>query len=93
MSASVLALLTVILLLAAGYAQWRLPRFEATRSGTLLARGILLLIGVAFGLVSAGYFAEPGYPAALVFLSGFGLVHLPAAIILLLKRERGEAPS
>jgi hypothetical protein len=88
-----LALLALALLVAAVYAQWRLPRFEATHSGTLLARGILILIGVAFGFVSAAYYAGPRYPAALVFLSGFGLVHLPAAIILVLKRERGEAPS
>lgn len=87
-----LAIVTAALLAAAVYAQWRIPRFEATRSGVFLTRGILILIGVAFGF-AAMYFASPVYPAPLVFLSAFGLVHVPAAFILLLKRERGESPS
>jgi hypothetical protein len=37
--------------------------------------------------------AGEAYPAPLVFLSGFGLVHVPAAFIPMLKRERGESPS
>lgn len=93
MSTAIVALLTIVLLAAAGYAQWRIPRFEATRSGTLLTRGLLILIGAAFGFWSAASYAGPGYPAPLVFLSAFGLVHLPAAFILMLKRERGESPS
>jgi len=93
MTTAALAILTAALLAIAAYAQWRIPRFEATRSGALLARGLLVLIGVAFGFVAADYYAGPGYPAALVFLSAFGLVHVPAAFILLLKRERGESPS
>ena len=92
MSTAILAVVTIALLIIAGYAQWRIPRFEATRSGVFLTRGVLILIGVAFGL-AVGYFASPTYPAPLVFLSGFGLVHVPAAFILLLKRERGESPS
>jgi hypothetical protein len=93
MTVAALAVLTIALLAAAGYAQWAIPRFDATRSGAILTRGILILIGVAFGLASARYYAGPGYPAPLVFLSAFGLVHVPAAFILLLKRERGESPS
>lgn len=87
-----LAVLTTVLLMAAGYAHWRLPHLEATGSGVMLARGLLILVGVAFGLVSVMY-ARGAYPAALVFLSGFGLVHLPTALILMLKVERGESPS
>lgn len=93
MATAALIVLTAATLAAAAYAQWRIPRFEATRSGAILARGLLALIGVAFGLASVAYYAGPGYPAALVFLSAFGLVHVPAAFILLLKRERGESPS
>jgi hypothetical protein len=93
MSTAVLAAVTGALLVAAGYAQWRIPCFEATRSGAMLTRGVLILIGVAFGFAAVAYYAGPRYPAALVFLSAFGLVHLPAAAILLLKRERGESPS
>lgn len=93
MATALLAILTILLLGTAGYAQWRIPRFEATRSGVMLARGLLVLIGVAFGFAAATYYASAAYPAPLVFLSAFGLVHLPAAFILLLKRERGESPS
>ena len=59
----------------------------------MLTRGILILIGVAFGFVAAKYYASTALPAPLVFLSGFGLVHVPAAVILALKRKRGELPS
>lgn len=59
----------------------------------MLARGVLVLVGVAFGLVSATYFTGPGLPAPLVFLSAFGLAHVPAALILVLKRQRHEQPS
>jgi len=93
MSVVALTVLTIALLAAAGYAQWRIPRFEATRSGVMLTRGILVLVGVAFGFVSAVYYASPVLPAPLVFLSAFGLVHVPAAVILALKRKRGELPS
>ena len=87
-----LAILTAVLLLAAAYAQWRIPRFEATRSGVMLTRGLLILVGVAFGFAAVTY-ARGNFPAPLVFLSGFGLVHLPTALILMLKLERGELPS
>jgi hypothetical protein len=93
MSTAALAILAVLLLAAAGYAQWRIPRFEATRSGVMLARGLLILIGVAFGFAAATFYTSAAYPAPLVFLSAFGLVHVPAAFILLLKRKRGESPS
>lgn len=63
----------------------------AVTAALLIAAGYL--IGVAFGFAAVAYYAGPRYPAALVFLSAFGLVHLPAAAILLLKRERGESPS
>lgn len=92
MTTAGLAILTAVLLAAAAYTQWRIPRFEATRSGVMLTRGLLVLIGVAFGFAAAEYAGE-AYPAPLVFLSGFGLVHVPAAFILILKRERGESPS
>jgi len=93
MTLAALVVLTLALLAAAGYAQWRIPRFEATRSGVMLTRGLLVLVGVGFGFVSTRYYASATYPAPLVFLSAFGLVHVPAAFVLLLKRQRGESPS
>jgi hypothetical protein len=93
MSTAAFTALSAAMLVAAAYAHLRIPRFSATRSGVMLARGVLVLVGVAFGLVAANYYASPELPAALVFASGFGFAHVPAALILMLKRQRGEPPS
>src|SRR6185312_9143565 len=63
MTLAALVVLTLVLLAAAGYAQWRIPRFEATRSGVMLTRGLLVLVGVGFGFVSTRYYASATYPA------------------------------
>jgi hypothetical protein len=78
--------LTLVGLAAAGYAHLTMRRFVATRSGLVAARGILLVVGVAFGYVSARTIADA--PQSLAFLSGFGIVHVPAALILLIKSAR-----
>ena len=93
MNAALLIVLTAVALVAAGYAHLRIPRFTATRSGVMLARGVLILVGVAFGFVAVAYYASPALPAPWVFLSAFGFAHVPAALILLLKRQRHESPS
>jgi hypothetical protein len=53
---------------------------------------VLLVVGVLFGVVAARTFASEG-TALLVFLQAFGLVHLPAAVVLAVKRARGEGRS
>jgi hypothetical protein len=53
---------------------------------------LLLGVGTAVGALAASNFTDP-LPAVLAFLIGFGAVHVPAALILLIKRERGEARS
>jgi hypothetical protein len=91
-STSLLALTAAILLTAAGYAQYRIPFHTATRGRALLTSAVLALVGLAFGYVSMAYAHTPAQ-ALLAFLAGFGLVHLPAAVILFLKRARGEGRS
>jgi hypothetical protein len=92
MSAFALALMAVVLLALAAYAQYAIPAH--TRAGRVaLTRVLLAAIGVAFGFVMAlGY---PGEPALglLAFLAGFGMVHFPAALILFFKHYRGEGRS
>ena len=92
MSAFPLALMAVVLLALAAYAQYTIPAH--TQSGrVLLTRALLAGIGIAYGLVMAlGY---PGEPALglLAFLVGFGMVHFPAALILFFKHTRGEGRS
>lgn len=98
---SVLSVIAALaLLLVAAFTQWQLPRFTRGRRGVMLARSVLIAVGVAFGALLARLAgtgletaAGGGAAAILSFLHGFGLVHLPAAVVLLLKRARGERPS
>ena len=92
MSTPLLAITAALLLAAAGYAQHRVQAHTAGRFNALLTRATLILVGVAFGFLSAAY-AGNTTDVALAFLCGFGLVHVPAAIILFLKRARGEGRS
>ena len=74
-------------LAAAAYAHIQTPRFVATRAGVAATRGVLLFIGIAFGYVAATTAATPDL-RWLTFAAGFGAVHVPAALILLIKRAR-----
>ena len=74
-------------LTTAGYAHIQIPRYVATRSGVVATRGILTVVGLAFGYVAAVTSAEPEL-RWLAFFTGFGAVHVPAALILLIKRIR-----
>jgi hypothetical protein len=57
-------------------------------------RGILIAVGIAFGYVTTSFYVQAdGIRGLLAFLGGFGLVHVPAAFILFLKRQRGEGKS
>lgn len=91
MNTAWLVLVTVVSLAAAIYSQYRIPFHTRGRGKVLFTRMLLLLVGVVFGLVMATVYIEvDGYAQGLVFLSGFGLVHVPSAAILYLKRLRGE---
>ena len=80
------------LLAAAAYAQHRIGAHTAHPRNALLTRGVLALVGIALGYVFASY--APGGPlAVLAFAEGIGLAHFPAAMILFMKRARGEARS
>jgi uncharacterized membrane protein len=72
------------------YAQLRLGYHSATRRQALISRLILIVVGIAFGWTAMIWTNEPA-PAwnAVTFLTGFGLVHVPAAAILYIKRRRG----
>ena len=58
---------------------------------TLALRLFLALVGIGVGVMAVYGIAEPA--PVLPFLIGFGLVHLPPALVLMLKRMRGESPS
>jgi hypothetical protein len=89
----VVALLaTAALLGAAGYAQYRIPFHTAGRPSVRLTRGVLATLGLAVGFVMAASHPDPALQP-LLFLAGFGAVHLPAAAILFVKRARGAGRS
>ena len=86
------ALLAAGLLAVALYAQQRIGLFTAGAGKAALTRAVLALVGVLAGWVGTLY-APPGAPALIAFVQGFGVVHVPAALILFLKRARHEKPS
>lgn len=82
----------LLLLAAAGYAQYRVPFHTITAGRTNLVRAVMALAGLALGYVATFYAADtPG--AIVAFLTGFGIVHLPAAVILFVKHGRGSGKS
>lgn len=85
--------LAALLLALAGYAQYRIGHHTATRSKALLTRAVLALVGIALGYVGAATYPEDRVAVLLAFLAGFGVVHAPAAVILFVKRARGEGRS
>lgn len=89
----VLSLLAGLALLVAGFVHLRLPAFISDPLDTSLARLLLVAVGIGFGYVAVRLNHGDGVAAVLGFLMGFGVVHLPAACILLLKRARGKGPS
>ncbi len=84
------ALLAGALVALAGYAQLRVGRFTKGSRATWSVRLVLGAVGVMFGLLLARLSPDV---AALAFVQGFGVVHVPAAAILWLKQRRGEGRS
>jgi hypothetical protein len=87
---TIVALLSAIVMLGvAAYAQAQIPAFTSGTGKIALTRGLLIAVGVAVGLVNAAY-VENAFERAMALLTGFGLVHLPAAAILFIKGQRGS---
>lgn len=84
--------LATITLFAAAYVHRRVPEFTNTRKKVIFTRMILIAVGAAFGAVSSLY-VEGAPQRILTFLAAFGMVHVPAAVILLIKSKRRERRS
>jgi hypothetical protein len=78
---------------AAVYAQLRIPRFTAGPAKAVLTRSVLALAGLGLGYVSVAQ--HPGHPLVefLEFILGFGVAHVPAALILFFKGQRHAGKS
>jgi hypothetical protein len=87
----ILAFMSGVLLTAAGYAHYRIPACTRDIGKRALLHIVLVIVGLGCGYVSAANIAPGGGPSAVfLLLIGFGLVHVPAAIILFIKQQRGE---
>ena len=82
--------MAMVTVAAAIYAQYRLPFLTATRHQAGWARAILMMTGLAFGWVVLRRIGghEDSLMQVLIFLAAWGLVHVPAAIILFLKQQQ-----
>jgi hypothetical protein len=85
------AVAAVVLCAIAAFAQWRVGDFTSTPARAWLTRAVLAALGIGVGVV----FMRTAQPLGsfVWFLVGFGLVHVPPAIVLVLKGLRGEQPS
>ena len=92
---NVVSMILVAGLVLAGalYAQHRIPRHTASPRAALLTRAGLIVLGLVFGYVAADNLSEAGMPPPLIFVIGFGAVHVPAALILLIKHAAGTGKS
>lgn len=83
----------VIFLLAAAYAQFNAQHFIASRRRLWGLRVFLGTLGIALGWLCARIGLLEGASPSALFFMGFGLVHVPAALVLFFKARRGESPS
>lgn len=91
MESALSLLLCMIALAAVCYTHWNVAQFVRGRARILGLRAFLVVLGAGVGVVMMGI---PGSESGIIgFVIGFGLVHVPPAIVLMLKRWRGEGRS
>ncbi len=89
MTTAYLSIAAIVLMAVAGYAQYLIGVHTVARR-VALTRAILGIVGALFGITAAATARETGLNPLLAFLAGFGVVHVPAAIILFFKHARHE---
>lgn len=87
-----MGIFAVVMLAAAVYAHRELPVFTRGSANIMTARLVLLIVGALFGWLGAAAYEEPA-GQILRFCIGFGMVHVPAAVILFIKGRRGAGKS
>ncbi len=92
LSGAWMTVLALLLLATAAYAHRQIPRYTA---GTArIGHAVLIVVGLGLGAVSAAILADGDHSFTfLAFVIGFGIVHVPTAVILWLKRARGTGKS
>jgi hypothetical protein len=81
-----------VLLFLAVYVHRQIAVFTLGSANVFIARVVLLIVGALFGWIGAA--AEPDtFRQVLRFVIGFGIVHIPSAVILFIKSQRGAGKS
>lgn len=86
------AILAFATLFFVAYVQRKIPAFTDSRKKILFTRTLLVVVGIAFGLAVSFYMTQAAQKI-ISFIAAFGMVHMPAAVILLVKTRRGEGRS
>lgn len=82
---------TLLALVCAVYAHRQIPSRTPPGAVRWFTHLMLIAVGVAFGWSMATvYYPSEGLQQVMVFLYGFGAVHIPAAGILFLKRRKSR---
>ncbi|HTF83816.1 MAG TPA: hypothetical protein VL987_04480 [Cellvibrio sp.] len=83
-----LLLLTCVTLAAAVYTHYRIPYHTTNTRNRWFTHLLLIVVGLAFGWVNSQRYMLSGIEEILAFLSAFGVIHIPAAGILFIKRQQ-----
>lgn len=84
----ILMLMTLVTLTAAVYAHRRVPHHTPGPRDRWFLHLLLAGLGILCGWVMSQRYPISGVVELLVFLSAFGVVHIPAAAILFIKRQQ-----
>lgn len=86
------AILAFATLFFAAYVHRQIPAFTNSRKKILFTRTLLVIVGIAFG-AAVSFYTTQAAQKIISFIAAFGMVHMPAAIILMIKSRRGEGRS
>lgn len=85
-------LIATVALLIVGYVHANIPRVTVAGQKRVIAHVLLLVAGIVFGAVSA-MLAGTIVPPWAVFVTGVGVVHVPALCVLVIKRLKHSGRS
>ena len=86
------SLFALAMVAVAGYVHRQVPRFTRGSARVMAVRALLVAVGSAFG-ATAAFQVKGGWWQTIAFITGFGMVHVPAAVILFIKTRRGAGKS
>jgi len=89
-----IGLAAACMLLLSIYAHWSLPRQVEGQGRVRLTQALLAGVGTALGLLAVNFAQHAEFQETSkigLFLIGFGQVHAPAAVMLLLRGRRADA--